>query len=329
MTMDSRLLTLCALLGSLSSLIAGDPPAAWTDPFQAAKDDPDFTLQGEYGTAEAGAAWGVQVVAMSGGTFDAYLLEGGLPGVGWTRDKARLKLTGKREKDGSAIFHSEDQAYAAKIAAGKVVVSQGDKEVVTLPRIERVSPTLGAKAPAGAVVLFDGTKVEEWVGGEMENGLLKNNDPHTKRNFGAYSLHIEFRTPYKPFSRGQQRGNSGVYHQWRYETQVLDSFGLSGEDNETGGVYKIGKPIVNACYPPLTWQTYDVDFTPSTFDTAGKVTAHARITVRLNGVLVQDNLELPTTTGGAKLQVTPEPGPIYLQSHGNPVFFRNIWLVPS
>jgi hypothetical protein len=82
------------------------------------------------------------------------------------------------------------------------------------------------------------------------------------------------------------------------------------------------------CYPPLAWQTYDIDFTTAKFDGAGQLTEKARITVRLNGVLVQDDLELPTTTGGAKLKITPEPGPIYLQSHGNPVYYRNIWIVP-
>jgi hypothetical protein len=322
------LLAISALLiAPVISLRAGDAPPVWTDPELAMKEDPDFAVQGEYGSANPGAPWGVQVVALSGGAFDAYLLEGGLPGAGWTREKSRIKLTGERAKDGSASLASEDKVYGAKVTGGKIAVTKGDMPLAELPRIERISPTLGAKAPAGAIVLFDGSNVDEWGGGEIEGGLLKNNDPHTKRNFGSYTLHVEFRTPYKPFSRGQQRGNSGVYHQWRYETQVLDSFGLTGEDNETGGVYKIAKPIVNACYPPLTWQTYDIDFTPAMFDASGTRTANARITVRLNGVLVQDNIELPMTTGGAKLQITPDPGPIYLQSHGNPVYYRNIWIV--
>lgn len=322
-----RLLLLSTLF-PFALALGGDAVVAWTDPAKAAAEDPDFLLQGEYGTAEPGAAWGAQVVAMSGGAFDVYLLEGGLPGAGWTRDRVRIKLNGKREKDGSATLSSEDGAYQGSIRAGKLTVSKSGSELASLPKVERVSSTLGAKPPEGATVLFDGGNVDEWVNGEMENGLLKNNDPHTKHTFGSYTLHAEFRTPYKPMSRGQQRGNSGIYHQWRYETQVLDSFGLEGADNETGGVYKISKSLVNMCYPPLAWQTYDIDFTTAQFDAAGQVTANARITVRLNGVLVQDNLELPATTGGAKLKITPEPGPIYIQSHGNPVFYRNIWIAP-
>ena len=67
------------------------PNPTWTDPAKAAKEDPDFSIQGEYGSEKAGAPWGVQVVALGGGQFDAYLLEGGLPGLGWTREKSRTK----------------------------------------------------------------------------------------------------------------------------------------------------------------------------------------------------------------------------------------------
>lgn len=299
----------------------------WTDPAVAVKENPDFLVQGEYGHAEEGQPWGLQVVAMGAGTFEAYLLEGGLPGTGYSREKSRTKLAGKTE-GGTTVLTSEDGSLQATLASGKATVVRGEESLAELPRIERVSPTLGQAPPEGAIILFDGTSADEWNKPEaFQGGLLANLDISTKRAFGSYRLHLEFRTPFKPFARGQGRGNSGVYHQHRYETQVLDSFGLTGEDNETGGVYKIGKPIVNACLPPLQWQTYDVDFTEPEFDAEGRVVENARMTVHLNGVLVQDNLELPTTTGGAKLKITPEPGPIFIQHHGNPVFYRNIWLV--
>jgi hypothetical protein len=197
-----------------------------------------------------------------------------------------------------------------------------------LPRVERHSPTLGAKPPVGATILFDGSNADAWKNGKVENGLLPNTNITTKEKFGSYKLHLEFRTPYKPFARGQGRGNSGVYHQGRFETQVLDSFGLEGKNNETGGIYSIAAPTTNMCLPPLTWQTYDVDYHSASFNDAGKLLENARMTVQLNGVVVQDNVELPKTTTASPINsISPEPGPIHIQHHGNPVYYRNIWIV--
>jgi hypothetical protein len=130
-----------------------------------------------------------------------------------------------------------------------------------------------------------------------------------------------------PKASGQGRGNSGVYLQNRYEVQVLDSFGLKGENNEAGGIYSKHKPRVNMAFPPLTWQTYDIDFMAARWDAEGEKTANARITVRHNGVLVQDNVEIDKETTSAGMKDGPGPGPIQLQNHGNPVAYRNIWIV--
>ena len=146
--------------------------------------------------------------------------------------------------------------------------------------------------------------------------------------FGDGTLHVEFRTPYMFEARGQSRGNSGVYLQGRYEIQVLDSYGLAGKDNECGGIYQLGKPLVNMCLPPGQWQTYDVDFTAPRFDADGNKTANAMVTVRHNGVLIHDRLELPKATGGAMGKEAAK-GPLALQDHGNPVQFRNVWFLPK
>jgi len=132
-----------------------------------------------------------------------------------------------------------------------------------------------------------------------------------------------------PMAKGQGRGNSGVYHSGRWETQILDSFGLEGRDNECGGIYSVSKPRLNMCLPPLAWQTYDVKFTAAKFDASGKRTAWARITVKLNGVLVHKDLELAkdfTTAAPINSPLKGPEGPIYIQNHGNPVVFRNIWV---
>ena len=149
----------------------------------------------------------------------------------------------------------------------------------------------------------------------------------TKGKFKDFRLHIEFRTPFMPEARGQGRGNSGVYLQGRYEIQVLDSYGLEGLDNECGGIYKVGAPMVNMCLPPTQWQTYDITFQAPRFDASGNKTEDAIVTVVHNGVTIHDRRKLPAPTGGAMDNNISEPGGIYLQDHGNPVQFRNIWLV--
>jgi hypothetical protein len=312
-------------------LAAGDNKTkVWTDPELALKEDPDFAIQGEYGSTSAGAPAGVQVIALGNGQFDAYLLQDGLPGLGWTSEKSRSVLKGLREGD-KVAFTSPDKKINATIAGGKLLLTAEDGKTSTLPRIDRTSATLGAKPTKDAVVLFDGGSAEQWENGKSENGLLLATGCTSKQRFGDYTFHLEFRTPYMPFARGQGRGNSGVYHSGRWETQVLDSFGLVAKDNECGGIYSVSKPRLNMCLPPLSWQTYDVDFTAAKFDANGKRTDWARITVKLNGVIVHEDLELPKdyTTAAPITQplVNPE-GPVYLQNHGNPVVYRNIWIVP-
>lgn len=151
----------------------------------------------------------------------------------------------------------------------------------------------------------------------------------TKDRFRDFKLHIEFRTPFMPAARGQGRGNSGVYLQGRYEIQVLDSYGLEGRDNECGGIYQVGAPMVNMALPPLQWQTYDITFRAPRFDASGNKTENAVVTVIHNGVTIHDRRKLPGPTGGAMDGNESEPGGIYLQDHGNPVQFRNIWLVET
>ena len=306
------------------------PPDARFTVTERSEADGDFAFQGEYEgtlyTPHTGReAAGLQVAALGGGQFLAVQYRGGLPGAGWNRSD-KIELVGTRTGDvlvleaGGYSLTVQDNIAMARNSTGR--------RLGHLAKTHRVSPTMGLGPPADAIVLFDGTSTDEFDKGEIlpDGSLLTG--VVTRRSFGDFRLHIEFRTPYMPYAKGQGRGNAGVYIQQRYEVQILDSFALEGAYNECGALYRTKAPEVNMCLPPLAWQTYDVYFTQPRWDAGGKKTANARITVMHNGVAVQDDFELPNKTGAGRPE-GPEPGPIRLQWHGNPVRLRNIWLVPS
>jgi hypothetical protein len=193
--------------------------------------------------------------------------------------------------------------------------------------------------PEGAIVLFDGKSLDNWERRDgkgaaqwklLERGVMEANgsDIITKQKFGGhFKLHVEFRVPYMPEAKGQARGNSGVYVQGRYEVQVLDSYGLESKDNDCGAIYEVSAPLVNACKAPTVWQSYDIDFrAPKCMD--GKKVFPARVTVFQNGIKIQDNVNIPVDNTRAGMGGDPcTAGPIMLQFHGNPVQYRNVWLV--
>lgn len=326
------------VLSVLAALVAsgiGLPhaPALAQDAKQAFVDDksagPDFTLQGEYvGWVLTGSQSyrpvGLQVIALGDGTFEAVEYAGGLPGAG-ARGKARLRIPGKRRGNSARFLHGPLQIDVANDTAVFFLKSY-DGVIAELKRVHRVSTTMGARPPAGAVKLFSGGATKLLKAAKVtESGLLMEGT-ETRDNYTSFQLHLEFRLPFMPYARGQGRANSGVYLQSRYEVQILDSFGLAGKSNECGGLYRYLEPATNMCLPPLSWQTYDIELTAAAFDKMGKKTSNARLTVRHNGVLVHDDIKVEQKTGAGK----PEgavPLPTKLQNHGNPVRFRNIWLV--
>jgi hypothetical protein len=293
-----------------------------TDPEKAG---PEYAIQGEYAIEDGEPTQSAQVIALGDGNFELVLFAANLPGAeknGWKRGMDVQRIQGA--KDGNVVKFKADNTHA--VINGEKLVVEAGKSRNELKKTVRKSSTLGAKPPEGAVVLFNGNSADAFQDGKItEDGFLEANTA-TKQKFGDHTLHVEFRTPFKPEARGQARGNSGVYIQSRYELQVLDSFGLEGKNNECGGIYSIAEPIVNACFPPLTWQTYDIDFTAAKYDENGKKTTNARATVRHNGILIHDDIELPHGTPG-RHQEGPGPDEIYLQGHGNPVVYKNIWVM--
>ncbi len=282
----------------------------------------DYADQGEYANDWGGA----QVIALGGDKFRVVIHKGGLPGAGWDKS-AKTEVEGRRSGP-SILLTNASNGWTYSIAQGVLKTKTDQGEVYEMKKVSRTSPTIGAKPPAGADILFDGTNADAWHKGRIDGRQFLQSGTTSKAIFTNFTLHLEFLLPFKPYGRGQDRGNSGVYFQDRYEVQVLDSFGLKGENNECGGIYTKHKPAVNMCFPPLVWQTYDVEFEAATFDDAGKKSKNAVLTVKHNGVVIHDKAEVDgTTTASGINTVTPIGGPIQLQDHGNPIYYRNIWAV--
>jgi hypothetical protein len=209
--------------------------------------------------------------------------------------------------------------------------------------------SVNVSAPSDAIVLFDGSNLDQWVSTSdttkpakwtVMNGLVRvdksQGDIQTKASFMDYQLHIEWRVPENITGTGQGRGNSGVFlaavGDGGYEIQVLDSYNNSTYVNgQAGSLYKQSIPLVNPMRPPGEWQVYDIIWTAPRFKKDGSLQSPARVTALLNGVLIQNNVELKGTTEyiGKPTYKAHGASPIRLQSHGDPsepISFKNIWL---
>ena len=321
-------LCLCMCLAlTASAQDENAPKKAYQD---AASAGARFAIQGEYSgdikVEGSSIKLGVQVIAGQKDTLKFAAYVGGLPGDGWTGDEV---IRGEGTISGNKATLKSDMG-SGEIVDGVLTIKHSDDSAIgTLKKVERKSPTLGAKPPEGAVVLFDGTSADKFTGGRLSDDKLLMEGVTSKDTFQNFELHLEFRLAFMPNAQGQARSNSGCYLQGRYEVQILDSFGLEGLDNECGGIYKASKPELNMCFPPLSWQTYDIEFQAAKFDADGKKTNNAKVTVKHNGVVIHRNRELPTgTPGGPLAKEGSEPGPLFLQDHGDPLRFRNIWIKP-
>ena len=210
-----------------------------------------------------------------------------------------------------------------------------------LDKVAAPRPGVGTPPPPGAHVLFDGGDLGAWqhrdgrepswrlVDGALE--VVSGNWPHpdggrnhqhgiggnliTRESFGSLHAHVEFRCPLEADDRGQARGNSGVFLHPLLEVQVLDSYGLDGHWNEAGAIYKLAPPKVNAAAPPLEWQSYQIEL-----DLPSGSESNARLSVRHNGHTIHRQLPVPSDAASVRLM---------LQDHGDPLRFRNIWVLPK
>ena len=208
--------------------------------------------------------------------------------------------------------------------------------------VQDISTSTGPR-DKGVIVLFNG-RSEELQANWLKRGtdspatwsinagamVAGGGDIRTREKFMDCQLHVEFKVPLMPDRKGQSRGNSGVKLQGRYEIQILDSYGKDDPGTgDCGALYTIAAPLVNACRPPEQWQTFEIIFRAPRTDSEGGITEKGRVTVWQNGILVQNNTEIPKPTGNRPLdREIGQPGPVLLQDHGCKVEFRNIWILP-
>lgn len=299
---------------------------------------PEKTVQGLYeGLVENAAgrqAIEIRLVACGQDTYKAFIRQSLADGK-----IAKAELDGKAEKDAVSLSgKAGNVVWTASYADGVLRGTCGQGTTFQAKPVLRRPETLGAKPPPGAIVLLDGKNFGELVKKPLRDGTTQpwkltndsgsievpNRGMNSKRRFeGSFNLHVEFKVPLVPSARGQSRGNSGVYLPNGDEIQVLDSFGMTTyKGGGCGGLYAYKDPdtfdqFSLASLPPLQWQTFDVEYRVEKKD--GKLVGKPRVTVYHNGIKIHDNVGL---------NLAARVGGFHFQDHGNPVEYRNIWVLP-
>jgi hypothetical protein len=212
------------------------------------------------------------------------------------------------------------------------------------PRIVETPPRPG-DPPSDAIVLFNGKDLSQWNAGrrrnsiaepaawKVENGYFEavpgKGDIATKEAFGDIQLHLEWSPPAEVHGSSQNRGNSGIIFEGRYEVQILDSWqNPTYADGQAGAIYGEWPPLVNPVHKPGEWNYYDIVFEAPKFEGENLVKP-GYLTVFLNGVLLHNRKEVMGVTAHAQLpKYTPHPAEdfLILQNHNGSDRFRNIWV---
>lgn len=316
--MGRWVLLLVACLGWAGAALAGAPPPE--------------TIQGLYEgackDAKGECKLEARVVACGHATYKVFVRQ-----MVGEKSAARIELDGKSDEKAVRFTGSKDKVeWIASYADGAIKGTCGQGATLELKRVVRPSPTLGEKPPQGAIVLLDGKNFDEVTKKPAASWKLTGDGAvhvpkggmNSKRRFdGSFKLHVEFLIPLMPDARGQGRGNSGVYLPNGDEIQVLDSFGMTTyRGGGCGGAYAYKDPdafdqFSLASAPPLEWQTYDIEYRVQ--KKGGKPAGKPRVTVVHNGIKIHDNVEV---------HMDAHVGGLHFQDHGNPVQYRNIWLLP-
>ncbi|MEV6110087.1 family 16 glycoside hydrolase [Streptomyces sp. NPDC051940] len=291
-----------------------------------------------YGTEGASTAFTVDVA--EGGSYDVGLRYSngpnpftGTKGISLYVNGKRVKQTRLRSTGNWDTWSTQTEKLTLRAGTNTITYKHdpGDDGHVNLDLIT-------VNKSGGRITLFDGADRSLWqhTSGRAAQWPLTDGgmevccgDLRTKTAYRDFRLHVEFKLPnLPPDVTGQNRANSGVYLQDRYEIQILDSYGdTTLENNEAASIYSRKAADVNAALPPETWQSYDIVFHAARYDDAGGKVADARVTLVWNGQVVHDDVAITSPTGGGAPEAAMA-GAIRLQDHGNKVRYRDIWIEP-
>ena len=290
----------------------------------AAAAPPEIEVQGIYEGALQDAKVEARVVAQGKDAYKVYVRQTAADGK-----LVKAELEGKADGDAVAFKNKGGEVEWTLIWAPGLIKGTAGGVAFEAKRVQRKPPSMGRAAPAGAIVLLDGKTFDELNRGKSEEDWKPADDgsiqvpkggmSSKKQVDGSYDMHVEFLCPFQPTQRGQGRGNSGCYQPNGDEVQVLDSFGMDTyKGGGCGGLYNYKDPdafdvFSLASLPPMEWQTYDIEYRVT--KPAGK----PRITVLHNGIKIHDQAELKNDA---------RKGGFQFQDHGNPVRYRNIWVLP-
>jgi hypothetical protein len=156
-----------------------------------------------------------------------------------------------------------------------------------------------------------------------------NSDLITKDEFGDIELEFDFMLT--------EGAKSGVLLQGRYEVEIVDSWANlkpSSQDigaiaprlNETSNSsYEGVAPLVNVAKAPGLWQHIKIKFISPKFNANGTKIENARFSeIHLNGVLIQQEVEVTGPTSVATDKIEKVTGPIVFKNEQGTIAFRNI-----
>lgn len=245
-------------------------------------------------------------------------------------------LDGQESGEGLSLSGSD---WVGSISGGVMTgtIPGDESSSFRFEKVDRQSPSLGRAAPEDAVVLFDGSDFSQWHGAGPEGSVTwrivegaaevvpQMGSISTHMQLQDFELHLEFRSPYSPGNPHQFYGNSGVFFQFAYEVQVLNSFTRDPQLDDCAAIYGFRVPDVNASFPPTVWQTYDIVYRAPILTEDGGLQRPGMLTVLHNGIPVHVRVDLTQTSFDGVAHPSGAQS-LHLQDHHNRVQYRNIWV---